>query len=638
MDNIWRFREMTKGEMNADPIEGEFFSTEHLESLTDALVRESIQNSLDAGLEGQSVNVKFRFLDLNGISLADKRYFNGLMAHLQADRNGLDSIPESNQSLRVLIVEDFATKGLEGNPEQFNDVRDNGNDSKNDFYFFWRNVGRSSKSQGDRGRWGLGKTVFQATSSINSFIGVSVRSSDRKLLIMGHSVLKPHFVMDKLCYPYGWFGLWDGDFPMPVDELHNVKNIIHDFKLSDRLENSGLSIIILFPDESISVDEIISSTVMHYFYPMLAGNLIVHAGDGDEMIKINNELTDANIMKRHFKSKKFKKETISHLLGFVKWIIEAQNKDFIELSLHNTSKAPSWNASLFDGKQLEQLRVRFELGKKIALQVPMQIQREGEAPETTFFKVFLERDERLESAEDHFIRDGITLVGVSTLKQRGVRVVVIVEDRPLSMLLGDSENPAHTEWQERSPKFKGKYRWGPSCLRFVKNSSREIVKILSRPTKGRDPNLLSNIFSLHDPYQKFKTIKGAEVTGMDDGETPAPEILLKDKNMKIQKVEGGFKISPIDSKVDVPNKFMVSVAYEVRQGNPFSKFNKFDFELNKEPIKRWVRNVNLYKHQPNSLLAIIKNNSFIFKITGFDINRDLRVKVDTWTEENAKEV
>lgn len=50
----WKFRMMTKGEMNADPIEGEFFSIERLDNMADAWVRESIQNSLDAGLPGQT--------------------------------------------------------------------------------------------------------------------------------------------------------------------------------------------------------------------------------------------------------------------------------------------------------------------------------------------------------------------------------------------------------------------------------------------------------------------------------------------------------------------------------------------------------------------------------------------------------
>jgi len=37
----WHFRRMQPGEMNIDPIEAEFFSTEALGSLADALVREA---------------------------------------------------------------------------------------------------------------------------------------------------------------------------------------------------------------------------------------------------------------------------------------------------------------------------------------------------------------------------------------------------------------------------------------------------------------------------------------------------------------------------------------------------------------------------------------------------------------------
>jgi len=52
----WQFRRMHPGEMNIDPIESEFFSTEALESLADALVREAIQNSLGArGLPTRTV-------------------------------------------------------------------------------------------------------------------------------------------------------------------------------------------------------------------------------------------------------------------------------------------------------------------------------------------------------------------------------------------------------------------------------------------------------------------------------------------------------------------------------------------------------------------------------------------------------
>jgi len=36
----WEFRKKSRGEINVDPIEGEFFSMEVLGSLPDALIRE----------------------------------------------------------------------------------------------------------------------------------------------------------------------------------------------------------------------------------------------------------------------------------------------------------------------------------------------------------------------------------------------------------------------------------------------------------------------------------------------------------------------------------------------------------------------------------------------------------------------
>ncbi len=47
----WRFNPMSPGDLNVDPIEHEFFATETLGGITDALVREAIQNSLDAAAE-----------------------------------------------------------------------------------------------------------------------------------------------------------------------------------------------------------------------------------------------------------------------------------------------------------------------------------------------------------------------------------------------------------------------------------------------------------------------------------------------------------------------------------------------------------------------------------------------------------
>src|ERR1035438_4860664 len=51
MKTQWHFRPLVPGETTRDPIVGEFFATEAINNVGEALVREGIQNSLDAALK-----------------------------------------------------------------------------------------------------------------------------------------------------------------------------------------------------------------------------------------------------------------------------------------------------------------------------------------------------------------------------------------------------------------------------------------------------------------------------------------------------------------------------------------------------------------------------------------------------------
>ncbi len=72
-------------------------------------------------------------------------------------------------------------------------------------------MGRSGKTDDKLGRWGLGKTVFPASSrSIHSGV-LTVRKSDQRKMLMGQSILRIHNREDdkkEECgyKPYGMFG------------------------------------------------------------------------------------------------------------------------------------------------------------------------------------------------------------------------------------------------------------------------------------------------------------------------------------------------------------------------------------------------------------------------------------------------
>ncbi len=177
---------MRPGEINVDPIEGEFFNTEAIGSITDALVRESIQNSLDAAQGNEPVTVRFSFFSRPNpgydANVINNKYIDGLSPHLHAKHSGLQDIPSSAENINYLLIEDYGTRGLEGDVTQYDDLDDDF--KKNDFYYFWRNIGRTRKEATDLGRWGLGKTVFQAASRINSFFGITFRNDDGRMFCM----------------------------------------------------------------------------------------------------------------------------------------------------------------------------------------------------------------------------------------------------------------------------------------------------------------------------------------------------------------------------------------------------------------------------------------------------------------------
>jgi hypothetical protein len=625
----WRFREMTRGEINVDPIEGEFFTTEALGSLSDALVREAIQNSLDAASPGEKAQVIISFSNPKERLIPSKseEYLKGLWAHLSGEKAGLTDQPQPNEPMDFMLIEDFGTRGLEGDIREDEDVSGNGGRPKNDFFYFWRNIGRAVEGATARGRWGLGKTVFQATSRINSFFGVTVRRSDPGRLLLGQSVLKIHRSQGKKYAPYGYYGNFEEAFALPIDDPSFVDRFCADFGLQ-RSNQPGLSVIVPYPEREILAKDIIRSAIHHYFFPILSEDLVVtiRSGSGTNVLDANSIFSFLD------RTDWPDKGVIRSRLELARWSIDLPDEKYVRIGEPSEGRQPKWDDDLFDPEELENLRKKLDRGERIALIVPLWIKEIGGGTQHSIYKVVLERDSNLERGEDHFIREGVTIAGVASLRQRGMRVLVSVTDKPLSKFLGDSENPAHTEWQERSPKFRGKYDWGPTCLRYVKNSPREILKILSRPAKGRDETLLSNLFYIElEPSEEpsYKTEKPTGFPGEDTTVQPTPKEITSDHYFQVQRTKDGFSLSKHPQAKKIPKVVTLEMAYDVRQGNPFKKYQPFDFELSKFPMVVRGKGVKASVLRPNALQLELEELGFKLMVTGFDPNRDLKIKTTT---------
>ena len=317
------------------------------------------------------------------------------------------------------------------------------------------------------------------------------------------------------------------------------------------------------------------------------------------------------------------------LLDLARWAIRQPEENFIRLKEPEPGRAPKLREHLFDEKYLAKIKEKFSLNQRLAFHIPITIQRQQRKEiMRTGFSVFLERDPNLDRAEDHFIRQGITIPEITSLKHKGIRAIVSITERDLSTFLGDAENPAHTEWERNSKKFKKKYKLGPSTLDFVKTSPRELVKILTQVKKGRDESLLRHIFSLPVTTDDHMGEDKKKIPGK--GEEEGSEKLIAEaagsNYLRLNPIKGGFSLMRKPKSRKVPRFVTVWIAYEVRNGNPFKKYTPLDFDVDKPPIVIRGRGVRLLVRKENTFRIEVQRGDFKVTITGFDTHRDLRIK------------
>jgi hypothetical protein len=625
----WHFRSMDAGEVHVDPVHDEFFKAQ---DLADALVRESIQNSLDARIPRSRSPVRVRFRFASGTQAlhaeAVREYFDALDLHLDAAAKTIHTaLPRHDEPVPYLLIEDFGTRGLTGDPHVDPELESEGDDrkddKKNDFFYFWRNVGRSSKGEVDRGRWGLGKAVFTVASRIRTIFGITRRFDDGRSLLLGQSVLKTHVLDGQRIYPYGFFARFEkrNGLPLPIEEPILLERFVDDFGVT-RVE-PGLSIVVpYFRDDELSLERIAASVVQQYFYPILRDDLVVELVDGGRKQRIASDTIESLAANDG--------QTAS-LCAMTRWSL-AQNDDTRIALTDRGTAAPKWDEGVIEPEQLATLRERFAAGERLAFRVPLFVKRKRSRPASSWFDVYLERDESLRKPEQHFIRSLITIPDVRVSGDKATRALIVIEEPALSRFLGDAENPAHSDWSERADKIRTQYDHGPWTLRFVKNSASFLASLLSRPPEGRERDFLADLFSIEAPDDSLHDGASAAHRPPRDagGTTTRGEGSSGNGaaggSVSITRIAGGFTIRGVDAEVG--RQLRGELAYRVRAGNPFRKHSPFDFDLlANDGINVQAEGVHVRATSVNAFELVPSAAKYQLSMKGFDPRRDLVVRV-----------
>jgi len=630
MHYSWWFNQMRPSDKAREPIIGEFFATEATSRPGEALIREGIQNSLDARLGDGKVRVRVYLSGRAGAASGNRltKFLEGLGQHLNARDNGLRNPPSLDEDCPFLVFEDFGTTGLTGDPVAL--WPEEG--QPNRFYHFFRAEGRTDKGEGDIGRWGVGKQALLRASRINTIFGYTRRHDDNRSVMMGISVLRSHSVNGIRYMPDGWFGrppadpsresvrpIEDEDF---IDELRNIFNV-------SRAEEAGLTVVIPWYDPDITEHDLIRAVFRGYFWPILRDRLEV------KLTWPGGELTlDRGALEREVPDDM--NEELLPLIRLADWATGQSEDKRVKA---DGVRGHSWTQEPFSQSALSNLRDQYRQRRMIAVRVPLQIREKRGNVRESFFDVFLHNDGSEERRVPTYIRQGIIIPAVRQRARgvpRGLWSLVVVEDMPAASFVGDAENPAHTQWEKDSSNFKGKYAHGDKILDFIIRSPMEIARRLEEQEAREDKMILLDFFHLPpsvtgtptiQPMPEKKTGRGPDQKGPPEKGPPKPYL--------IESANTGFAVAANPkARLEVPVCVVVRAAYHVRSGNPFKRYDPADFDF-AHHIKAEVKGATILKKSRNTLVARITSPDFRIKLMGFDPRRDLRVDVREAEDTNA---
>jgi hypothetical protein len=645
---MWVFPKSGPFDSNRKSKLDEFFSAQNAAT---SVVREAIQNSLDAAREDPAGSVHVRF-SLSDHEWAEIEPFastqdEGLNLNDHTNCSDLGRYAEDHEGklVRCLAVEDYGTKGLTGSTDKNKAL------SGSNFVGFWWNEGITGKGKGTLGNHGVGKTTLTRVSGMSTFWAITKRHDDNRSFMIGFSNL-PFHQMDGCSYlGYGRFGeaADGGEKFLPLEDNETIGSFSDTFGLNRN--DYGLSVLIPAVHSSIEHDSMLEAVLEDYYWPVLRGNLTVSirdAASGQET-HVSADTLDVSIAALKDKAKAEKLARIIERARHVMAMKEGHPNYFLGIQPvvdgeEERNKRATLKASCFTVDNLNLIKSRFEKGEMVGAQFSVELVPIDGQPVTGIFEVFLQAAvESGRSGISQFIRNGIIISEQrDNITGRFGSCFVIVEDREMSDYLGLAEGPAHTKWLlgklNEHKKFKSDWP-----LRFAMDAARELYRILVGEDEEKDKleNFAADIFSISkpssDPANSGTKNKGKKT---DKPTPPKPERSVELVRVDREQAKTGFSIVPAKEMDELmkeeglafPLTIKLEVAYLSVGGNArsFKDYSSIDFDfadsIEVEASPPDAAKINV--RSGNKLEVEVLAPDFEVVASGFDKHRDLLIKTD----------
>jgi hypothetical protein len=623
----WVFNTSRPADTKIEVTFAEFFNTLNFNKKAEYVVRESFQNSGDAGINSSETPVRIRVF-LSGRERALKpnvaaKYFGGLNVHLKAC-NDLDGDWDEilNGPCEFLVIEDFETFGLTG--DESAGIHSS---EENHFYHFFRTAGRTDKvsGTGKMGSWGIGKFVFLMSSQVRSMFGYTIReegAAGQSRLLLGQTSLKFHELNGSTYSNYGYFGIPTNpdELPtMPYNEEAQLSKFSEDWGLK-RENETGLSIVVPY---CYGLDgEALLLAVVNEFCGKILSRLLEVELDLPQIgiIKINRSNLET-IIEQHSSDSEW--DDVRHL---VKLLLVYESIQSSRIELPTVTGGMAWNDMQLSQELREELISRIQTENVAVVRVPVSITRRNNEIESSYFDVVVQQEETSEPVYPVYFRNGLRISGKQMGKSsNSVRAVFIAGPGILDEMLTNAEGPAHTEWTATRDKFVNKYKNDSNWLTFCRSAPRRVVELARGATEENDFTSLSDLFPDPD-YQPTDSTRPRK--NRATGTTSSDDEIIVDQlgqiPVKLGKVKGGFSLSLDEVEVDA---IQIEMAYARNRGSAFTKWNKADFLAS--ALDTEILYGSITSKAANKIVIQVTNpEKFRVTVRGFDERRDLKVRAN----------
>jgi len=591
-------------------------------------VLEFIQNALDAiSTSFSNTLIKIHSTRVSYESFKENFLKDKFEDYLgNSELSAMQKIPEHGKDINCLIMEDFNTTGLLGDPNYYFSKLPNG--QPNLIHQFTHEIGgrRKGKAAHLGGSEGEGKQTFCLSSDISTFFFFTVRD-DGTEYFMGISYFGIFELDGKEYKPFVHFGdkVESKDYSnkywaLPISDQKKIDELKKIFGIK-RKKEPGLSVVIPFANSDVTLDKVKETVCTNYRVPILRKKLRLEIAKGKEI----NHKSLLDVYTENYTENETDKKMVNEYFNFIDEINNYNKKSF-DLSL-NPSRPTLLDVSanltdeiqsLYKEGKIIKYQLQFILSKKILKDGKLTDQFKDVSCKFNFYiKKFPDFANQQYKYCDTLRGD----MPITYCRKRTTNFFFAdIQEEESMLLVKNGEVANHTRVRVDHPKYKVFYKQNVQrpYITFLNHAFMSLQDLLSQSGDTLDEKTTLDLCSIISDNEIENDNHGddednEEKDDLLSSKYKLPEIPKKIKAYKAEVKKENGQISWIAKGVEYKKE---DIEKFEDQGNIFIKEVNKLLNDNKEKLpKKHIQKINQGLISTNKRLAEyqdFKNNNYTF--------------------------